>query len=135
MSEKHSDEVKEAREMTPLERATRGGRTLRGAIGGGATGGGVIGTGIAQKTTGPEGPFRLWQRAFNDEIACLEKTIEDLDSQLTPFLIPQTETEGLEKEATPKPPQSELVGWMEGASMTVKLLRAHVERLTQRLEF
>ncbi len=134
MSEEYGDEPKEAQEMTSLERASRG--AIGGGIGGGIrTGGGRHGAmGRIEKAPGePEGPFRLWQRAMNDELAALQKVIEDLEGQLTPYLMPQTETEATPKDQAPAP-QSELVAWVESSAMVVKLMRAHVSRLTQRLE-
>ena len=128
MSEEYGDEAKEAREMTSLERAARGG------IGGGIRTGLRGAMGRIEKAPGePEGPFRLWQRAFNDELAALQKVIEDLEGQLTPYLMPQTETEATPGDP-PSAPQSELVAWVESSAMVVKLMRAHVSRLTQRLE-
>ena len=130
MSDEYGDEAKSAREMTSLEIASRSG------IGGGIrTGGGLRGAvGRIQKSPGePEGPFRLWQKAMNDELAALQKTIEVLEEQLTPYLMPQSDIEALPGEK-PTAPQSELVSWVESSSLVVKLIRSHVERLTQRLE-
>lgn len=133
MSDEYGDEAKEAREMTSLERAAR--TTTRGAIGGAIHGGGLRGQmGRIEKSPGElEGSFRLWQRAMNDELAALQKTIEVLEDQLSPYLMPQSDTEVTPKEA-PSSPQSELVAWVESTAMVTKLIRSHVERLTQRLE-
>ena len=122
MSEEYGDE---AREMSPLERAAQGRMGTRP--------GGLVGGTAGHIAKDPDGPFRLWQRAMNDELAALQKVIEDLEGQLTPYLMPQTETEATPKEQA-SAPQSELVAWVESSAMVVKFMRAHVSRLTQRLE-
>ncbi len=118
-----------SRELSPLERAARG---AMGHTGGGAT---PIG-GLANQMDPepPDGPLRSWQKATGDELAALAKAIEDLRDQLTPYLMPQSDTEALPKAATASSPRSELVAWIENTAMAVKLMRAEVERISERLE-
>ena len=115
-------------EASPLEAAAMAGGLIRRR---GASTAGVEGQQLGKD---PEGSFRLWQRALNAEVEALAKTIEQLEVQLTPYLMPQSDAEALSKDAEPSAPQSELTGWVETSAMAVKMIRAHVSRLTQRLE-
>ena len=119
-----SDEMGGSRAMTTLEKAAAGGPDSRLPRGAQAN----------QISTSPPAPFRLWQKGLEEELAMLEKSVEQLEAQLTPYLMPQTEPTDPAKDQGNTPQQSELVGWLQVVAQSVKNVRGHVELLSRRLE-